>query len=285
MTFLRLLFWSPGPLLEIRHARESLRRAEFQRRRRAGPDAVGQRQIAAHTNRIVKPQPPAAEADRTDPSRDKDRPANKERGAGGRFAPGNAGGPGNPYARQVAQFRSRLMQCMSPEQFDRIAAKLIELAEAGDVPAMRLLFSYLLGKPTPPPAEPDHVDLHEMNTFAAEGRMLETATPLLTKPSPELPLRMLRQARPLVTQQQASAFLGMVSLPRTEQAKLDERMAVMSPAEKAKTLRELGDAFVRSQERAPSTNGGSKKGCAAAARAQVAPLGQEDHPGFLSGRR
>ena len=89
---------------------------------------------------------------------------NTGRDAKGRFAPGNPGGPGNPFGRKVAAFREALIACISHEQIQRIALKMAALAEEGDVQAAKLIFNYVIGKPQPAP-EPDHMDADEWESF------------------------------------------------------------------------------------------------------------------------
>src|SRR5262245_35123958 len=56
----------------------------------------------------------------------------------GRFAKGNRGGPGNPFARRVARLRTLLLEIVSEDDLRRILRKLVELAGAGDLAAARL---------------------------------------------------------------------------------------------------------------------------------------------------
>ncbi len=65
----------------------------------------------------------------------------------GRFAPGNAGGPGNPYARQVAALRAAMMEAVSPADLRAVVSKLLELAKGGNVTAIREVLERTLGKP------------------------------------------------------------------------------------------------------------------------------------------
>jgi hypothetical protein len=96
-------------------------------------------------------------------------PANPEqREANGRFAKGNHGGPGNPYARQVAQMRLRALDSVSGDDVEAILAKMVELARAGDVPAARLVLQYTLGRPVPS-AHPDRLDRDEVEAFQANA--------------------------------------------------------------------------------------------------------------------
>jgi hypothetical protein len=69
------------------------------------------------------------------------------RDAGGRFAKGNPGGPGNPYPRRVAALKLALLNCVTEEDIVAIAKAVIEEAKAGNIPAAKLIFQYVLGKP------------------------------------------------------------------------------------------------------------------------------------------
>jgi hypothetical protein len=83
------------------------------------------------------------------------------RGGGGRFAAGNPGGPGNPFARQTAALRKAMLDAVTPEDIQRIVQALIDKASKGDVAASKLVLSYTIGKPTAP-AEPDLLDQQEL---------------------------------------------------------------------------------------------------------------------------
>ena len=81
------------------------------------------------------------------------------RDVGGRFAAGNAGGPGNPHADRVAFVRTTLLDCVTAEDVQDIYRALVEQAKEGNVAAARLLLGYLLGKPGAAPdlaPEPAH---------------------------------------------------------------------------------------------------------------------------------
>ena len=66
------------------------------------------------------------------------------RKANGQFAEGNPGGAGNPYNRQVAALRKQLLSLMTPTVFQQTAQALINQACSGNVPALKLLYSYTL---------------------------------------------------------------------------------------------------------------------------------------------
>jgi hypothetical protein len=63
----------------------------------------------------------------------------------GRFATGNAGGPGNPHAQRVAELRSVLMRAVTEADMTAIIKAMIEKAKAGDAVAARLLLDRTLG--------------------------------------------------------------------------------------------------------------------------------------------
>ena len=65
----------------------------------------------------------------------------------GRFARGNAGGPGNPLGGQVARLRSALIGAVSEEDMRAIIAKLVEKAKGGDTSAVKVLLERCLGRP------------------------------------------------------------------------------------------------------------------------------------------
>ncbi|MFO0842648.1 MAG: hypothetical protein U0797_09680 [Gemmataceae bacterium] len=96
------------------------------------------------------------------------KPAPEGREGNGRFTKGNAGGPGNPFARRVAQMRSLALQVVTDDDLSAILKKMVELAREGDVPAAKLVLQYTLGKPAEQP-HPDLVDRHEMQAWLANG--------------------------------------------------------------------------------------------------------------------
>jgi hypothetical protein len=86
------------------------------------------------------------------------------RGPRGRFAPGNVGGPGNPFIRRVAALRRALLEVVSEQDVQDVAVQLVLLSRAGDVAAMKLLLAYAIGKPTEA-VDPDSLDLKEWQLY------------------------------------------------------------------------------------------------------------------------
>ena len=92
-------------------------------------------------------------------------PSPNGRDGRGRFAPGWRGGPGNPHAKRVGELRSALLAAVTPEDMATIVGKLVELAKAGDVRAIREVMDRTLGKPI----EADLIErLEQLEAIAGE---------------------------------------------------------------------------------------------------------------------
>jgi len=117
----------------------------------------------------------------------------------GRFVKGNVGGPGNPFARQVAKFRSLLVSEVSEADLQAVTAKLIAMAKAGDVAAMRLFLAYVVGKPTAA-VDLDRIDIEEWKIFKDEADMAkeEDMRKVIESEQPSFVLRMGREVKPLL---------------------------------------------------------------------------------------
>lgn len=72
---------------------------------------------------------------------------NGGRDASGRFAPGNPGGSGNPYAKQVAAWRSAVMEAVTTEDMRAVVVGLVKQAKAGEAWAVKELMYRTLGRP------------------------------------------------------------------------------------------------------------------------------------------
>lgn len=80
-------------------------------------------------------------------SKQADKPFGNGRDPKGRFAQGNPGGPGNPYARRVAELRQALIDAIGPADVKAIADALVAEAKCGNVPAIKEVFDRTLGRP------------------------------------------------------------------------------------------------------------------------------------------
>ena len=59
------------------------------------------------------------------------------RDAGGRFTRGNPGGPGNPFARRIAELRRAAIATVTEDDIQAVITALIAKAKQGDVAAAR----------------------------------------------------------------------------------------------------------------------------------------------------
>jgi len=104
--------------------------------------------------------------------------ANSGRDGQGRFTKDNPGGPGNPYARQIAALRSAMLETVSGDDIRELARVLLESAKGGDVPAARLLLGYTIGAAHAiQPVDPDRVELEDQK-LRAEKRSQEDSQQL-----------------------------------------------------------------------------------------------------------
>lgn len=63
-----------------------------------------------------------------------------DRDDAGRFLPGHRqGGPGNPHVRRLARWQAALRRAVTPARLEAVLRKLLEMAEAGDKAAIRIL--------------------------------------------------------------------------------------------------------------------------------------------------
>ena len=130
----------------------------------------------------------------------------------GRFAAGNPGGPGNPYARQVAAIRRAMADFMTPERTAQFMAMLFERSMAGDMAAAKILALYTAGKSTVG-VDPDRLAMDEWMKRMETAVMMQQLPPLLQTPDPALPLGMVREAQPLVTRELAHKLGAMLENP------------------------------------------------------------------------
>jgi hypothetical protein len=188
---------------------------------------------------------------------------NAGRQPNGQFAKGNPGGPGNPFARQTAALRKRLVDKVTGEELDAIADKLIALAKEGDVPAARLIFLYVIGKPMPP-AEPDQLDMQEWEQLKSTAYRIHEL-PKALGPGLALPLKLARETRPAFTSDYtrmfAEGFLNHKPGQRTYPP-IDPRAAAQNAADLEAMGIRVGPApsaeTAGNGRKQPSPNGGKR---------------------------
>ena len=125
--------------------------------------------------------------------------------ANGRFTPGNPGGPGNPFARRVAELREVMLECVTDKEMEIIVGALMVQAMAGKLAAIKLLFQYVLGKP-PATVEPDTLDLQEVEQYR-QAPQPAVINDILGKRLPaDYACNILRSTLPYVSRSHADAL-------------------------------------------------------------------------------
>ncbi len=182
------------------------------------------------------------------------------RGPGGRFAKGNPGGPGNPFARRVAALRSALIQSVQAEDLIAIAKTLIEKARQGDTAAAKLVYQYVLGKPAEA-VDPDRLDADEWQGFKETATMMKELPQVGTVPAADLPLRQVRATRPILAQTMGQQLAE--GFQRSAEEARAARPAVPEEDPSPSTIGGLGEpwppldpeAWAELLDAPPSTNG------------------------------
>jgi hypothetical protein len=139
------------------------------------------------------------------------------RDANGRFAKGNLGGPGNPFARQCAHFRKVLHEMVTDQDIRDLAATLLLQAREGNLGAIKLVFSYVIGKPTPAP-DPDRLSVDEWRLMCEGVPTTEEASAVNTGLPLEVGLKMARLNRNVQDAQQTRQLLEQLGMPEQGQA-------------------------------------------------------------------
>ena len=75
-------------------------------------------------------------------------------------APSLPSGNGNPFARHATGLRQALCERVTPVDIQAVADQLVDQARLGNLAAIRLLFSYVLGQPGRM-VDPDSLDREE----------------------------------------------------------------------------------------------------------------------------
>jgi hypothetical protein len=143
------------------------------------------------------------------------------RDAKGRFTKGNPGGPGNPFARHVAQLRSALVQCVGEEDIRHIARGLLSNARTGHLPSVHILLMYTLGKPSGA-VNPDTLDIDEWRQLVQPLARIAAELPQALMSVPAATASdMVRTAQPY-TQRMVGEEMTAPSPEACEQAKDEE---------------------------------------------------------------
>ncbi len=88
----------------------------------------------------------------------------------GQFQKGNPGGPGNPHAGRVSKLRAALIAAVTAEDIAAVVKSIVQAAKSGDIPAAKLLFDRVLGKPGAGDDEQEP-GRNRVLSFLSEGRV------------------------------------------------------------------------------------------------------------------
>ena len=144
------------------------------------------------------------DADRPAPATPDGNPPS-DRDAKGRYVKGNGGGPGNPFARRVAELRQVFYDCVTAADLEAIVVKVVEKALAGDLAAAKLLLQYLVGKPAAA-VDPDTLDLHELDLYRQAPAPRVLGEVLAVQMPAEVACDIIRATLPYVAQSHADTF-------------------------------------------------------------------------------
>jgi hypothetical protein len=188
----------------------------------------------------------------------------------GRFTKGNRGGPGNPQARQVAELRGAVIQSATKEGVLEIAEKLRQLAAEGNVPAIKLYFSYVIGKPSEPACDPDRLNMHEWDICGEDAKIHAEMTPLCKYPNMAEMMQLFRVLRGQATDAQNRAVYGYTTATPAELKRYDKRPR-MNDGQAKKLLHQMGKAknweTLKAKAEAAATEAAAEKANAAQAKA------------------
>jgi hypothetical protein len=133
--------------------------------------------------------------------------SNAGRDRAGKFTKGNGGGPGNPFARRVAELRRAALSATTPEKIAAVMSQLEAKALQGDAAAAKLYLSYTLGRPAAT-VDPDSVHVQEALLLQKEVGLLEMVTRSVMKPLLETLLVIVRTSRPEISEEFVQGLLA-----------------------------------------------------------------------------
>ncbi|HEV3118488.1 MAG TPA: hypothetical protein VGY58_15670 [Gemmataceae bacterium] len=133
------------------------------------------------------------------------------RDALGRFAKGNRGGPGNPFARRLAMLRRTLLSHVNEDDIQNAARRLTEEARRGDLAAIKLLFAYVIGRPVDA-VDPDTVDQQELDLYRQGQARMADILGILSNLPPGMACHIVRQVLPYAAEDVARGLLRFLEL-------------------------------------------------------------------------
>ena len=147
----------------------------------------------------------------------------KDRDDGGKFAKGNAGGPGNPHARACAKMLEVFRNAISEDEMLEICRMLFLKAVGGDISAAKVILSYKIGKPLPAP-NPDSIDRDEWDHYQDDAIRNDEMKLVLSSLPTQAGNDIARVSLPIMTASRMNDFAAqlMDGLPPREHAEKGE---------------------------------------------------------------
>jgi hypothetical protein len=99
------------------------------------------------------------------------------------------------FARRLAAFRGALLSAGTEDDLRAVTAELLRRARDGDVLAMRLLFAYVIGRPTDA-VDPDTLDQQERDIYRRHPARGEGILDLLQTLPPQMACFLVRTTLP-----------------------------------------------------------------------------------------
>jgi hypothetical protein len=223
-------------------------------RQAAAPLAPPVEGSTGHGPTTTPPLPDASTADPPPPG------GGSGRDARGRFTKGNAGGPGNPFARRTARLHQALCARVTEEDIEAVADQLVARARQGDLAAAKLLLAYVIGKPAVA-VDPDSLDHQEWRLYHQDAVTAGQMTAVLGGIPAGLANTVARAAVPILTAQRAQ------ELAQQLKTDLPPEAGAPSPAPAAARAGSAPSPFPRPEEgsaSAPTCPAPPKKGKATA---------------------
>src|SRR5262245_43310308 len=90
----------------------------------------------------------------------------------GHFTVGNPGGPGNPLAREMAYWRQRMRESVTPTLFDHVFSSLFALAIRGNLAAIKYFHECVCGRPERGVAA-ERLEAHELLLQLQAARLIK----------------------------------------------------------------------------------------------------------------
>jgi hypothetical protein len=187
-------------------------------------------------------------------------PSAEGRQANGRFAPGNKGGPGNPFARKVAALRAAFVETVTEQDIREITYLVVFNAKAGSLEWLKFLFAYAIGKPRPVAVDPDTLDVQEFRALQQSSVSADAAEKVCRGAPLGVALEVCRQAQAVREAQFRAAIPELAAAPPAATA-TDERPRERKPAAPAPSTNGRDGIWADPwADRMPSTNGSDGNG-------------------------